>query len=142
MFFGNSDSALIGIKNQISIEDSYFQNNMGQHFGAAVSMLNRSVLNVSNTTFKNNSQYSTINLNRLQFLYKIFYTNATVGGGAAILLSESIGNISNSGFYNNYASFWGGAMYLFNSSLSVSNTTLKTILLVHLAVSFITITVF
>ena len=124
-FLGNSDSALIGIKNQISIEDSYFQNNMGQHFGAAVSMLNRSVLNVSNTTFKNNSQYSTINLNRLQFLYKIFYTNATVGGGAAILLSESIGNISKSGFYNNYASFWGGAMYLFNSSLSVSNTTFE-----------------
>ena len=89
---------------------------MGQYYGGTVSMLEHSVLNVSNTTFKNNKQKFMVN--RLNTLG----TNQTGGGGGAIWLSQSVGNIYESGFYNNYASIWGGAMCLVNSSLSVSDT--------------------
>ena len=128
LFLGNSDSALIGVDySEMSIENSHFENNVGQRYGGAVSMLNHCGLNVSNTTFDNNEQNPTFDLNVLQTLYRPFHTNATEGGGAAIYLSQScVGNISKSGFYNNYASFWGGAMHLLgNSSLSVSDTTFE-----------------
>ena len=120
-FFENFDSALVGFSNNdVSIEDSYFENNMGQHFGGVVSMLIHGVLNVSHTTFKNNNQNSTI-------FHQAFDTNGTQErGGAAILLYQSVGKISKSGFYNNHASSWGGTIsVLVNSSLSVSDTTLK-----------------
>ena len=121
-FLGNSDSAFVGIMNNwVSVKDSYFENNMGQLFGGALSITIHGILNVSRTTFKNNNQ---IDSKGLQSIYQTL-TNST-GRGAAILLHQSVGNISKSGFYNNYASFEGGAVCIStNSSLSVSHTTFE-----------------
>ena len=117
-FFGNSESALIGNTNtEVFIENSYFKNNVGQKYSGAVSLLDNSVLNVSNTTFKNNKQMSKFDFNPTSD------ANATLGGGAAVLLSQSVGNIYKSGFYNNYASLAGGTICIANnSSLSVNGT--------------------
>ena len=79
---------------------------MGQLYGGALSMLNHSVLTVSNTTFKNNEQNQTFDLNVLQTLYGPFHINTTVRGGAAIWLSQSVGNISKSGFSTTMLLFW------------------------------------
>ena len=112
----------------MSIENSHFENNIGKRYGGAVSMLNHSVLNISNTTFKNNTNKFPFNLNivGIQTIYQAFYRHASLGGGAAILLIQSVGNISKSVFYNNFAHFTGGAMCIANkSSLSISHTTFE-----------------
>ena len=121
-FFSNSNGALVG-NNDVSVENFNFENNVDQCCGGAVRMLKQSVLNISQTTFKNNKQNS-INFNALQSLNQNIGTNTTVGGGA-IWLTQSVGNISKSAFYNNYASLAGGAMFIYNSSLSVSSTTFE-----------------
>ena len=127
LFLGNSDSALVGNANsEVSIKNCDFENNVGQRFSGAVSMLNHTVINVSNTTFKNNRLNSTINLNGQQIYRQAVYKNTTVTAGAAIWLFQSVGNISKSVFYNNSASFWGGTIsILANSLLSISHTTFE-----------------
>ena len=84
-------------------------------------MLNHSVLNVLHIIFRNNKQNITI-FYKHQFLYQTFHMH-TSGGGAAIWLSQSVGNIYKSGLYYNYASFWGGSILLSrNSLLLISHT--------------------
>ena len=125
-FSGNSDSAIVGfVNNEVSIENSHFENNVGQHYGGTVSMLNHSVLSVSNTTFKNNKRISSTDFIVPQSLKQTSDTNTFTGGGAAIWLSQSIGNILTSGFYNNYASLGGGTVCSLHSSLSISDTTFE-----------------
>ena len=110
LFLRNSESALMGVASETCIENSHFEDNVGQHHGGALNM-EKSILNVSNTTFKNNKNKNN--------------ANHDLNGGAAILLYQSVGNISKSGFYNNYASRIGGSMCLFDSSLSVIGVTFQ-----------------
>ena len=112
----------------MSIENSHFENNIGKRYGGAVSILNHSVLNISSTTFKNNTKKFPFNLNivGIQTIYQAFYRHVSLGGGAAILLIQSVGTISKSVFYNNFAHFTGGTRCIANkSSLSISHTTFE-----------------
>ena len=115
LFLGNSDTAVTVFGHN---EDSYFENNTGQGFGAICGWYHN-VLSVSNTTFKHNKQNS-------KFNYRGPYgTTSRAVGGAAISLYQSVGNITKSGFYNNYAAYVGGTVFIYNSSLSVSDTTFE-----------------
>ena len=120
LFFGNSESVIASWNSsEISIMNSIFQNNSANHLGGAVAVAEKSVLYISNTTFENNAQVSVSTKN----VHKPFILPQ---GGGAIYLFKSVGNISNSRFYNNSASYAGGSVYATsNCSLSISNTTFE-----------------
>ena len=121
-FFKNSETAIVGLySSQVCIINSIFENNLAKLTGGAVIMGEKSVLIVSNTTFENNVQISASTLN----LYQTLYDDMNKGKiGGAIYLSESVANISESWFHDNSASYCCGSIAaLFNSSLSISNTT-------------------
>ena len=80
-------------------------------------MGDKSVLNVSNTTFKNNAQRSTSSILKV---HHPLYINLNVeGGGGAIYLYKSVLNISKSTFENNVAIMVGGAIQSENSSINM-----------------------
>ena len=104
-FLGNSKIAMSGLDNsRITIMNSIFQNNLAKYVGGAVAM-NKSALNVLNTTFRNNTQIS----DSIQ---------DPIGGGA-IYISNCVGNISKSTFENNVAGRIGGAICSLNSSINI-----------------------
>ena len=115
---GNSENAIAGLRSEIYIVNSLFKYNLAKLNGGAV-IVERSVLNVSNTTFKNNVQTSDSTLT----LYQPVRTKAE--GGGAICLSHSIGSISKSRFCNNSVSYWGVSMFAARSSLSICDTTVE-----------------
>ena len=84
-------------------------------------MAEECVLNVSNTTFKNNTQRSA----------SIYINTPEVGGGGAIYLSKSVGNISKSTFENNVAIAVGGAISIKNCSMIIEYSTFKNNSVVH-----------
>ena len=112
-FFGNSMTAVTGLRSNISVMNSIFKDNLGKSKGGAVAVGDKSILNVSNTTFQNNEQLS-------GNLYP-FHTE----GGGAIYLSKSLGSISKSWFHNNSAGYnWGGSVFALNCSyISFRDTT-------------------
>ena len=95
--------------------NSIFQNNLAKSTGGAVGMAEECVLNVSNTTFKNNAE-------RSASMYIMTYE---VGGGGAIYLSKSVGNISKSTFENNVAVALGGAIRIDSCSMIIEYSTFK-----------------
>ena len=115
-FFGNSETAITGFfGSEMSIMNSIFQNNLAKHAGGAVSMAEKCVLNVSNTTFKNNVQRSA----------SIYIMTYEEGGGGAIFLSKSVANISKSTFENNVAVALGGAIRIDSCSMIIEDSTFK-----------------
>ena len=118
LFMGNSGSAIVGIyNNNISIMNSIFQNNLSKH-GGALAIRENSVLNVSHTTFENNTQISTSALNVHQ------PPNSRTGeSGGTILLSKSVANISKASFQNNLASYFCGSIVALPKSLLSINDT-------------------
>ena len=90
-FFGNTESAVTGVYgSNVYIMNSIFKKNFAKNIGGAVALARNSVLCVLNTTFKNN-------------VHKSASISITTGGGGAIYLSNSAGNISKSTFENNVA---------------------------------------
>ena len=118
-FFRNFGTAVAGLEYcEISIMNSIFQNNLAEYESGAITVREKSLLNVSNTTFDNNSHnISTDMIN----MYQIPFSTRSIGGGA-VYIETSVGNISKTRFRNNYSSYWCGSMAAFNSSLSISNT--------------------
>ena len=57
-FFGNIKTAVAGLNINISIINSIFKDNLGKIKGGAVTVEDKSTLNVSNTIFENNRQVS------------------------------------------------------------------------------------
>ena len=117
-FFGNSEAAITSLYgSEIAIMNSFFANNSAEMSSGAVAMVEKCVLKVSYTTFKNNAQTSST-------LY-LFDIDIDLVGGGAIYLSESVGNISKSTFENNVAGKYGGAIYSENSSLNIEYSTFQ-----------------
>ena len=121
-FWHNAESAFVGnLNSKVFVVDSHFEKNIGQRFGSAVTMMRYSVLYVSHTTFKNNTQILIYDLNGN--MYHDLDQLKTNKGGGTIFLFQSVANISEAWFYKNYASFWGGSIcILTNSSISVSES--------------------
>ena len=87
LFFSNSETAISGLINsELTIINSIFQNNLAKHIGGAVNV-DQSVLNVSKTTFKNNSHISASK--RLNVYQSLFNETLNGVGGGAICLMES-----------------------------------------------------
>ena len=93
--------------------NSIFKDNLCKSKGGAISVEDKSILNISNTTFENNAQRS-----------GALFPPHHIEGGGAIYLSKSSGSISKSWFHNNSAGYWGGSVFAINcSEISFTDTT-------------------
>ena len=120
-FFENFYTAVAGwSSNEMSIVNSIFEKNLAYHSGGAVSIVEKSVINISNTIFKNNIQISSFISS-----YPYYIHTDSIGGGGAMFISQSVGNISKSTFKNNVASAFGGAISTPKCFLNIEYSTFQ-----------------